>query len=174
MNKLIKYRRFIINLIGILPLIMSLGSSQLAYAATSTSDIAITLVADQSQVKMGQMITYTATMTNLGSDDASFVDVDFSLPDQINLVSMTCDRGISPDTPFCEYSTLAAGETVVSTLVATPTPGSTVHPKKLTVTANVFFEVDCSFDPDNCTFDPNGSNNSASLTTKLVGKLAHP
>jgi len=173
MNKLRKYRRFIINMLGILPLIISLGSSQVAFAATSTSDISVTLVADQSQVKMGQMITYTATMTNLGSDDALFVDVGFSLPDQINLVSMTCDRGISPDTPFCEYSTLAAGETVVSTLVATPTPGSTVHPRKLTVTANIFFEVDCSFDP-NCTFDPNDSNNSASLTTKLVGKLANP
>ena len=173
MNKLIKYRRLIINMIGILPLIMSLGNNAVALAATSTSDISVTIVADQRQVKMGQMITYTATMTNLGSDDASFVDVDFSLPDQINLVSMTCDRGISPDTPFCEYSTLAAGETVVSTLVATPTPGSTVHPRKLTVTANVFFEVDCSFDP-NCTFDPNDSNNSASLTTKLVGKLANP
>jgi uncharacterized repeat protein (TIGR01451 family) len=173
MNKLIKYRRLIINMIGILPLIMSLGNNAVALAATSTSDISVTIVADQSQVRMGQMITYTATMTNLGSDDASFVDVDFSLPDQINLVSMTCDRGISPDTPFCEYSTLAAGETVVSTLVATPTPGSTVHPRKLTVTANVFFEVDCSFDP-NCTFDPNDSNNSASLTTKLVGKLANP
>ncbi len=54
------------------------------------------------------------------SDDLWKRDVGFSLPDQLNLVSMTCDRGISPDTPFCEYSTLAAGETVVSTLVATP------------------------------------------------------
>jgi uncharacterized repeat protein (TIGR01451 family) len=174
MNTLRNYRRFIINIIGILPLIISLGNAKPVFAAAATSDISVTLVADQSQVKMGQMITYTATMTNLGSDDALFVDVGFSLPDQLNLVSMTCDRGISPDTPFCEYSTLAAGETVVSTLVATPTPGSTVHPRKLTVTANVFFEVDCSFDPDNCTFDPNGSNNSASLTTKLVGKLANP
>jgi len=174
MNKLRKYRRFIINMLGILPLIISLGSSQVAFAATSTSDISVTLVADQSQVKMGQMITYTATMTNLGSDDALFVDVGFSLPDQINLVSMTCDRGISPDTPFCEYSTLAAGETVVSTLVATPTPGSTVHPRKLTVTAHVSFEVDCNVDPENCTLDPNSSNNSASLITKWVGKLAQP
>jgi uncharacterized repeat protein (TIGR01451 family) len=173
MNTLRNYHRFIINIIAILPLIISLGNAKPALAATATSDISVTIVADQSQVKMGQTVTYTVTMTNLGSDDASFVDVDFSLPDQLNLVSMTCDRGISPDTPFCEYSTLAAGETVISTLVATPTPGSTVHPRKLTVTANVFFEVDCSFDP-NCTFDPNTSNNSASLTTKLVGKLANP
>jgi conserved repeat domain len=167
------YRRFIRTLLGILPLILSLGSSQVAFAATSTSDISVTLVADQSHVKMGQMITYTATMTNLGPDDAVFVDVGFFLPDQLNLVSMTCDRGISPDTPFCEYSTLAAGETVISTLVATPTPGALTQDRKLTVTANVFFEVDCSYDP-NCTFDPNSTNNSVSIVTKLIAKLAHP
>jgi uncharacterized repeat protein (TIGR01451 family) len=173
MNKLMNYRRFILTLLGILPLILSLGSSQVAFAATSTSDISVTLVADQSKVEMGQTITYTVTMTNNGPDDAVFVDVGFSLPDQLNLVSMTCDRGISPDTPFCEYSTLAAGETVVSTLVATPTPGALTQDRELTVTANVFFEVDCSYDP-NCTFDPNSSNNSVSITTKLIGKLAHP
>ena len=94
-------------------------------------------------------------------------------PDQLNLVSMTCDKGISPDTPFCEYSSLAAGETVVSTLVATPNPSALTHDRKLTVTANASFEVDCSFDP-NCTLDPDTSNNSTSITTKLLGKLSHP
>ena len=173
MNTLMNYRRFILTLLGILPLILSLGSSQVAFAATATSDISLTLVADQNHVKTGRTITYTATMTNLGPDDAVFVDVGFSLPDQLNLVSMTCDRGISPDTPFCEYSTLAAGETVVSTLVATPTLGVLTQDREGTVTANVFFEVDCSFDP-NCTFDPNSSNNSVSIITKLTGKLAHP
>ena len=173
MNKLSRYRGFILNTIGILPLILSAGTSQVAFAATSTSDISLTLVADQSQVKMGQMVTYTATMTNLGPDDAFSVDVGFSLPDQLTLVSMTCDRGISPDTPFCEYSTLTSGETVVSTLVATPTAGALAQPRKLTTTVNVFFEVDCSFDP-NCTSDPDLSNNSSSLITKLTGKLAQP
>jgi uncharacterized repeat protein (TIGR01451 family) len=172
MNKLVKYRRLIVNIIGILPLILSLGTSKVAFAATATSDISITLVADQSKLKMGQTITYIATMTNLGPDDAIAVDVGTLLPDQLTVVSMTCDR-VSPDGPFCEYSTLVAGETVVATLVATPTPGALTHDRKLTVTANVFFEVDCSYDP-NCTLDPDLSNNSASVTTKLIGKLAHP
>jgi uncharacterized repeat protein (TIGR01451 family) len=172
MNKLMKYRRFIMNIIGILPLILSLGTSQVAFAATATSDISVTLVADQNHVKMGHTITYTATMTNLGPDDAIAVDVVFSLPDQLTVLSFTCDR-VSPDGLFCEYSTLAVGETVVATLVATPTSGALTHDRKLTVTASVFFEVDCSFDP-NCTFDPNSSNNSASVITKLIGKLAHP
>ena len=173
MNTFTNYRRFIIHIIGILPLILSLGTSKVAFAAASTSDISLTLVADQSTIKVGQLVTYTATMTNLGPDDAFFVDVAFGLPDQLNLISMTCDKGISPDTPFCEYSSLGAGETVVSTLVATPNPSALPHDRKLVVNANVSFEVDCTFDP-NCTLDPNSSNNSASVTTKLIGKLSHP
>lgn len=173
MNRLNKFRQLFIRTIGILSIIISLGNTKQVLAAQNVSDISITIVADQSKVKMGEDITYTVTATNLGPDDAIFVDVGFSLPDQLNLVSMTCDRGISPDTPFCEYSTLAAGETVVSTLVATPTPGSLIYDRKDIVTANIFFEIDCSYDP-NCTFDPDLSNNSASLITKLIGKLAHP
>jgi uncharacterized repeat protein (TIGR01451 family) len=172
MNRLNKFRQLFIRTIGILSIIISLGNTKQVLAAQNVSDISITIVADQSKVKMGEDITYTVTATNLGPDDAIFVDVGFSLPDQLNLVSMTCDRGISPDTPFCEYSTLAAGETVVSTLVATPTLGSLIYDRKDTVTANIFFEIDCSYDA-NCTFDPDLSNNSASLITKLIGKLAH-
>ena len=174
MNKLLNYRRLIVHLIGILPLILSLGTSTAARAATAASDISIILTPNHSQAKVGQTITYTATMTNHGPDDALFVDVGFGLPDQLNLVSMTCDRGISPDTPFCEYSTLAAGETVVSTLVATPNPSALSHDRKVTVTASVSFEVDCTFDPANCTVDPNTGNNLALVSTKLIGKLAHP
>ena len=174
MNTLIKYRRFIINLIGILPLIISLWSSKPAFAATSGSDIFVTLVADQSKVRVGQTITYTATMTNLGPDDADSVDVRFNLPIQLTLVSMTCDFGISPDTPFCEYSSLKAGETVVSTLIATPNPDAFTRERDLTVTADILLEQDCAFEPINCTFDPELGNNLASVSTKLIGKLAHP
>ena len=174
MNKVLNYRRFIINMIGILPLILSLGTSKVAFAATltATSDLSLTLVADQSKVKMGQTVTYTATMTNLGPDDAIDIAVAIFLPDQLDVASLTCD-GVSPDGTFCEYGTLAAGETVVETLVATPILGSLTKARKLTVTANVFLFTDCSFDP-HCTFDPDLSNNSASVTTKLIGKLTHP
>jgi uncharacterized repeat protein (TIGR01451 family) len=166
MNKLIRYRRLIVNLIGILPIILSLATSKVALAATATSDISLTLVAHRT----GKTITYIATMTNLGPGDANSVDVGFTLPSQLQLVSMTCDLGISPDTPFCEYGSLKAGETVVSILVAEPLPGAHKGNPELTTTASVFFEVDCSFDPDHCTFDPNLSNNTATVTMKLTGK----
>ncbi|MEP6895774.1 MAG: DUF11 domain-containing protein [Chloroflexota bacterium] len=174
MNKFTKYRRFIVNIAGILPLIISLlGSSQVVLAATATSDISITMVADRSRVQVGQNITYIATMTNHGSDDAIFVDVGFSLPDQLNLVSITCDKGISADTPFCEYSSLKAGETVVSTLVATPNPSARNRDRSVMTTASVSFEIDCNYDP-NCTLDPIKSNNFDSVLAKIIGKLAHP
>src|SRR6266487_1083952 len=163
MNKLRNYRRFLMSMIGILPLIISLGSSKVAFAATSTSDISVTLVADQSEIQPGQNITYTATMTNLGPDDASFVDVGFSLPDELSLVSMTCDLGISPDTPFCEYSSLKSGQTVVSIMVATPIADAPHGDRHLSVRAAISFEVNCSFDP-NCTFDPELGNNVASVS----------
>lgn len=166
MNKLTKYRRFIINIIGILPLILSLGTSRVAFAATATSDLSLTLIANRSKVKMGQTVTYTATMTNLGPDDAIDVAVSIQLPDQLKITSVTCDR-VSPDGQFCEYSTLAAGETVVEKLVATPS--SFTKSKKLTVKAKISLLTDCSFDP-HCTFDPDLSNNSASVTTRLIGK----
>jgi uncharacterized repeat protein (TIGR01451 family) len=174
MNTLNKFRRFILSMMGILPLILSFGISKPALAASFTSNISITLIADRNNVKMGKTITYTAIMTNHGPDNAGPVDVRFTLPPQLTLVSMTCEYGISPDTPFCEYSRLNTEETVVSTLTATPNLDWPTSERNLTVTADVLLEQDCAFEPDNCTSDPDLSNNLASVSTKLVGKLAHP
>ena len=174
MNTFKRVRQLVISLLASLLFMSPLGYTGHALAAQNNSDIAIRMIADKNQVKVGQNITFTVTMTNLGSSDASFVDVGFSLPDQLNLVSISCDKGISPDTPFCEYSSLASGETVVSILVATPNPSAQKHAKYVTTTSSVSFETDCNFDPTNCTFDPNNTNNLASITTKLIGKSIHP
>ena len=121
------------------------------------------MTADQTTVRAGGLITYTVTMTNHGPDDAIFVDTGFQLPDQLVLVEVTCDLGISSDTPFCEYSNLPAGVTVVSKLVAKIKPVGISKVKKVTVTASIFFETENSVDPDL-------SNSSTSVTTSLVGK----
>jgi uncharacterized repeat protein (TIGR01451 family) len=172
LNKLPKYRSFIIAVIGTLPLVLSLLPNSSAFAATSRSDISVILVENRNTVKVGQNVTYTAYVTNHGPDDAIAVDVAFSWPSQLNFVSETCDLGISPDSPNCEYLSLAAGQTVVSTFVASPAPGGSNHEKVVKVSANVLFEIDCSFDP-NCTFDPNRRNNSAHVLTRVIGKSEH-
>ncbi len=162
MNTFIRYRRFSIHLLAILFLSTTLQSHPVL-AASTADDIVVTIVSNRSTVRMGQTITYTVTVKNLGPDDASFVDVMHGLPSQLRLVSLTCDLGISPDTPFCEYSSLKAGETAVSVLVATPTAQLT-HSRNLKVTASINFESADSF-------DPNMSNNRDSVSTRLIGKL---
>lgn len=160
-----KYQRWVISLFGILSLLATMASAaprnwQNTQAGT---DVSLSVLADRSMLKNGQEVTYTATMTNLGPADATFVDVAFALPDGLRLVSMTCDLGISPDGPFCEYSSLPAGATVVSTLVATPQHSAT-RARLLTASASVMFE-------NADAFDPNTNNNAASVQIKLIGRL---
>jgi len=69
-------------------LLSLLGGSSRPVMAQGTSNISVTIVTNQDRIKAGQLITYTATMTNLGSDDAVFVDVGFALPEQLSLVSI--------------------------------------------------------------------------------------
>src|SRR5512142_2837759 len=114
MNSFQLYRFFRIGLLGALMVAaVSPISVQRVHAqgTQSTSDLSIQMAADRDKVRFGENITYTVTMTNLGPDDAVFADVRFELPDQLVLVSMTCDLGISPDTPACEYTSLPSGAT---------------------------------------------------------------
>ncbi len=159
------YQRWAVSLLGMLSLLATLGSAaprnwQNTQAGT---DVSLTVAADRSMLKNGQDVTYSIAMTNLGPDDATFVDVDIAIPDSLRVVSITCDLGISPDGPFCEYSSLPAGATVVSTLIATPQPSAT-RVRLLTVSASVLFENADAFDPDT-------NNNAASVQTKLIGRL---
>jgi uncharacterized repeat protein (TIGR01451 family) len=167
MNTLTKHHRFF-NIVGILLLVsMLLGSTTPALAAPHGSDISITIVANRSTVKVGQNITYTARMTNHGPDDAYFVDTAFVLPKQLTLVEETCAEGISPDTPNCEYSSLKAGQTVISKLVATPKRAAHPYVKDIKVTARVLFET-------SGTVDPHLHNNVDSVSTVIFQLPAHP
>jgi len=158
-------RPALLALFGIVPLLLALAP-QTVLAASARSDVSIRLVADRTHVRPGQQITYRATMTNRGPNDATLVDTVFTWPGRLQPLAMTCDRGISPDTPNCEYLTLKAGESVVSVFKATPLTGARRGGSKVTVTARVSFEVDCRFDPT-CTFDPNMRNDASSVTTTL-------
>ena len=168
MNKLPKYRQVIFATIAILLLVLSLGNSRRVLAAQNTADVSVTLIANKSRVKVGENITYTVTATNHGPDAALLVFVYHGLSDQLNFVSVTCDRGISSDGPFCEYSVLEPGESVVSIFIATPNPDIQNQERNaLTATAVTSFE---SAD----TLDSNRGNNWASVTVRLIGRLTHP
>lgn len=167
MNKLPMYRYFMIAMIGILVLVATLWSSSRALAAQNMADVAVTMVADKSRVKIGEYIVYTVTATNHGPNTALSVGVSHGLADQLNFVSLTCDRGISASTAFCEYPTLGPGESVVSIFVATPNPSVRNRERNsLTATATVAFQMADTVDPD-------PGNNLASNTAKLIGKLTH-
>lgn len=163
MNKLGKLRQWIISMIGILPLVLSLVNIQPAFADTSTSDISVTITADRRTVRLGQNITYTVRATNLGPDTANFVDVVHNLSPQLSPISLTCDRGISPDGPFCEYSVIEPGETVVSILVATPNPDAP-HRRHLVTKVTIDFET-------TDTFDPHLRNNHDAVSVRWVGRF---
>ncbi len=164
MKKFRKVHYLIVRLIGVLLLILPLANAKPAFADSSTSDISVKIFADRNTVRLGQDITFTVKVTNLGPDAAPFVDVYHNLPDQLSLVSLTCDHGISPDTPACEYSVIEPGETVVSILVATPNPDARPHGRYLVTTATFLFE-----NPD--TVDPHSRNNSDSIAIRWIGRL---
>ncbi len=163
------YRALIMTALGVFSLLATLASSspRNGQNTQSATDVSLSMLADRNTVKAGQNVTYTATMTNLGPADATFVDVAFAIPDGLQILSIGCDQGISPDGPFCEYSSLPVGAAVVSTLVATPRSGATVQSRLLKVSASALFE-------NADAFDPNPNNNTASVKTKLIGRLPQP
>ena len=166
MNKLTNYRQLIVATIGILSLVMSLGISGRAFAAQNVADLSITIVPDKTRVKIGENITYTVTVTNLGPDAALFVGVAHGLADQLNFVSVTCEGGIG--SAFCEYPILQAGQSAVSIFIATPNPSISNHERNaLTATATTSFET-------TDTVDSNSDNNWASVTVRLIGRLVRP
>ena len=118
-------------------------------------------------IRLGQSVTYTVTATNDGPDEATFVEIAFQIPDQLSLVSLSCGLGISPDGPFCEYSSLPTGATVDSTLIATPKPTAAVRSRILTASVSTLFE-------NIGAVDPAPTNNAASVKIKLIGKVSQP
>jgi len=158
------------SVLGILSLMATIASSApegFRQAAQAGSDVSISMSADRRMVKAGQNVTYTVTMTNPGPADATFVDVAIAIPDSLQVVSMSCDPGISPDGPFCGYSSLPAGASVVSTLVATPRTAALLHSRIVMVSASVLFE-------DAGASDLVAANNAAAVRTRLIGRLFRP
>ena len=103
-------------LLGLATVGLTLASGAGAQAVP-TADLAIVSnTASVEHAKVGDQITFTIIATNNGPEAADFNVMWTS--EQLQLVSETCDLGISPDTPACEYGMVGPGVTLTTTVVA--------------------------------------------------------
>ena len=108
------------------------------------------------QASMGEReVTFTIVATNNGPDAVDF-NVYWS-SDQLSLVTMVCDRGISADTPACEYGTVQPGVTLTSTVVAEVMATGSKHA----------VETGCTVSDAT---DPNPGNDCLDAAVKVIGK----
>jgi uncharacterized repeat protein (TIGR01451 family) len=140
-----------------LPLVGNVRSS----AAQDTADLALTKVVDKKNAKIGENMTFTITLTNLGPSTATNVTFGDPVPDPLNLVAFACSQGTVVGQSLCQVGSIASGATVIATLVATPITNPAKSEHKFTNTA---------FISESATTDPNESNNSSSLDLHIIGK----
>jgi Domain of unknown function DUF11 len=138
-------RRVVRAMLATLALVGALAVGVPAAVAQSGPDLAVTIVADRTNAKAGQLVTYTITVSNLG--DATATDVALSVGCFDNL---QCGAvGVIP-------ATLEAGASVTTTMVATANPCGLSITRDATVVAEVSSSVDV---------DP--TNNRDSVTIRL-------
>jgi uncharacterized repeat protein (TIGR01451 family) len=140
-------------------LMLMLGLVPTAFAQEPTADLALTKTADRKSVKIGETITFTITVTNLGLDTATGIYFGDAIPDPLNFVSASCDKGPTFG-GACAVDSLAVGESATITVVTTPITNPAQSERKFTNTA---------FIAESTTFDPNPDNNTASLQLHIVG-----
>jgi uncharacterized repeat protein (TIGR01451 family) len=137
----------------------SIGVATSAADVPPTADLAIVSnTANVRHAKVGQEVTFTIVATNNGPDPADFFVNEQALVG-LEMVSETCDRGISPDTPFCEYGFLQAGETVTTTVVA-----------RVQATGGRYASnTACASSPETIA-DPNSANDCATTNLRIISK----
>ena len=134
-------------------------ATAIAAQPVPTADLAIVSnTASAKHAKVGDEVTFTIVATNNGPDAADF-NVMWS-SDQLRLVSETCDLGISPDTPACEYGTVEPGVTLTTTVVT----------EVLSTGSKLAIGTGCMVEQTGLINDPNPENNCADATLKIVGK----
>ncbi len=140
--------------------VLAVGLSANLAAAQGAADLQITKVADKKTVKIGETITYTITVTNLGPDVATDIVFGDPIPDQLNLVSSTCGNVSA----FCTVASLESGASVTLVVVATPIANLAHSERRVTNSA---------FIAESSSTDPNAANDIASVTIRIAGPLHH-
>ena len=101
-------------------------------AAQGEADLQLTKIPNQKTVKIGEIITYTITLTNLGPDAATDIVFGDPIPDQLNLVSSTCGNVSA----FCTVASLESGASVTLVVVATPISNLAQSERRVTNSAS--------------------------------------
>jgi uncharacterized repeat protein (TIGR01451 family) len=124
-----------------------------------TADLAVVSnTASVKHAKVGDEITFTIIATNNGVDAADF-NVMWS-SEQLQLVSESCDRGISADTPACEFGVVEPGVTLRTTVVA-----------RVVATGDKYaISTGCMVEQAEVMIDPVPQNNCVAATVRIVGK----
>jgi uncharacterized repeat protein (TIGR01451 family) len=130
--------------------------------AQETADLQITKVASSKTVRVGDTVTYTVTLTNLGPGVATSVVFGDPVPDQLNLVDSTCDRsaGGGAVSAFCTVESLPSGASATLTIVATPITNLARNERRISNTA---------FVAASGTTDPDPGNDQASTIVRVAG-----
>jgi len=140
--------------------VLAVGLSANVAFAQGTPDLEITKAADRKTVKIGETITYTITLTNLGPDAATDVVFGDPIPDQLNLVSSTC----GDVSAFCTVASLESGDSVTLRVVATPIANLAHSERRVT---------NCAFIEESSSTDPNAANDIACVRVRIAGPLHH-
>ncbi|MBI4637939.1 MAG: SBBP repeat-containing protein [Candidatus Rokubacteria bacterium] len=129
--------------------------AKITEAPAVSADLSVTLADSPDPVTVGDLLTYTATLTNLGPDDATSVTLSDVLPSAVTFFSVTASQGsCSADgTISCSLGTLAASATATVTLVVRPTTDGAISNAVSVAAAET---------------DPTSANNTAATTTTAV------
>jgi large repetitive protein len=126
-----------------------------ATVTVTAADVSITKTASPDPVAFGTPLTYTLRVTNHGPDKATGVTVHDALPAALAVPTLTQSQGTCFGAPnvTCVLGDLAVNKTATVTIVATElgTAGSITNGASVT-----------------SAFDLNSSNNSASVTTRVI------
>lgn len=126
------------------------------FKGVSGADVSITKTGTPGTLRVGQILTYTATVRNNGPSDASDVTVTDKLPTGVHFVSASSSQGsctVSGGVVTCNLGTLANGASANVTIMVSPTT-----PGRKTNTAQV----------STTTFNDDPANNTASVTTRVL------
>jgi uncharacterized repeat protein (TIGR01451 family) len=136
---------------------LTLATTSAAQEVPNADLAIVSNTANVKHAKVGTEVTFTIIATNHGPDAAE-LNVTWA-SEQMQLVSETCDLGISADTPACEYGIVEPNQSRTTIVVAEVISISSKH---AVGTACVVEQAEFINDPDS-------QNNCAAATVKIVG-----